>query len=123
MEKKDTIDDAIFYHDYKELKCEINKYKKLEDVKDEAFRELPNYMYMKSLENMRMAFRIRSKFLNNFKINFKNSNKNNLTCEQCASGESETQCHALTCPGWEEHRSGLDLSSLEDKDRKKKEGG
>ena len=68
-------------------------------------------------------------------FNLKLCHKNNLACEQCASGESETQCHALTCPGWEEHRAGLDLSSLEDmvtffsrvledkEDRKKKEGG
>ena len=52
--------------------------------------------------------------VNNIKMNFKNSYKNNLACEQCTSGESESQCHALTCPGWEEQRAGLDLSSLED---------
>ena len=27
LEKKDTIEDAIFYHSYKELNFEINKYK------------------------------------------------------------------------------------------------
>ena len=91
-------------------------------------------MSMKSLDKVRMAFRIKTKMVKNIKMNYKNSHKNNLACEQCASGENETQCHALTCPGWQEQRAGLDLSSLEDmvtffsrvledKDRKKKEGG
>ena len=134
LESKDSIEDAIFYHNYLEMKLEINKYDKLEDVKNEDFREVPEYMNIKSLDKVRMAFRIRSKMVNNIKMNFKNSHKNNLKCEECTSGESETQCHALTCPGWQEQRAGLDLSSLEDmvtffsrvledKARKKKEGG
>ena len=134
FESKDIVEEAIFYHNYHEMKIEINKYEKLEDIKNDDFRELPEYMNMKSLDKVRMAFRIKTKMVKNIKMNYKNSHKNNLACEQCASGESETQCHALTCPGWEEHRAGLDLSSLEDmvtffsrvledKDRKKKEGG
>ena len=44
LESKDSIEDAIFYHNYLEMKLEINKYDKLEDVKNEDFREVPEYM-------------------------------------------------------------------------------
>ena len=48
------------------------------------------------------------------KMNFKNSNKGNLMCDRCDLNENETQCHTMTCPGWEEQRVGLDLSRLSD---------
>ena len=109
---KDELEDAVFFHNYKEMKEDINKCEKLEDVQHEDMRELPDYMMEKSVEKVRMAFRIRTKMVKNVKMNFKNSHRDNLICEKCELGENETQCHALTCPGWEEHRAGLDLSRL-----------
>ena len=100
----------MFFHNDKEMKEDINKCEKLEYVQHEVMRELPDYMMEKSVEKVRMAFRIRTKMVKNVKMNFKNSHRENLMCEKCELGENETQCHALTCPGWEEHRAGLDLS-------------
>ena len=58
MVEKETIDEAIFYHNYKEMKIDMQKYEKLEDVKDDDFRELPSYFEGKCLEDVRTAFRI-----------------------------------------------------------------
>ena len=68
---KDEIEDAIFIHNYKETKEDINKCEKLEDVKHEDIRELPDYMMEKSVEKVRMAFIIRTKMVKIVKMNFK----------------------------------------------------
>ena len=112
---KKEIQDAVFYHNYGEIKEEMEKYRKLEEVKHGDFTKLPEYMIKeKSIERVRMAYRIRSRMVNDIKMNFKNSNKNNLQCEWCDSGEEESQCHVTQCSGWEEERRGLDLYVMED---------
>ena len=68
----------------------------------------------KSLENSRMAFRIKSSLVNRIKMNFKGSYKHNLICDKCESGQNETQCHAMSCAGWSEQREGLDLEKMSD---------
>ena len=69
MVEKETIDEAIFYHNYKEMKIDMQKYEKLEDVKDDDFRELPSYFEGKCLEDVRTAFRIKTKIVRKIKIN------------------------------------------------------
>ena len=113
MVDKDTIEEAIFYHNYKEMKIDMQRYEKLEDEKDKDFTKLPCYMEGKGLEDIRLAFRIKSKMVRKIKMNYKKSYYN-LVCEMCQSGRNESQCHAMECPGWQEHRSGLDLAKLED---------
>ena len=71
-------------------------------MQNEDFRDLPDYINDRSIENAKMAFRIKSGIMNKIKINFKGSCKPNLTCENCEMGENETQCHAMICPGWAE---------------------
>ena len=111
---KEELDDAIYFHNYKEMKLEVSSYKKLETIKDEDFRELPDFMNDKSNKNARMAFRIKSGMVNKIKINFKGSFKPNLKCEKCDIGENKTQCHTMICPGWAEERDGLDLAMMSD---------
>ena len=111
---KDELDEAIYYHNYKEMKLEVFSYKKLEEIQNEDFRELPDYMHDKSIENARMAFRIKSGMVNRIKMNYKGSYKHNLKCEKCELEENETQCHAMVCPGWSEERDGLDLAKMSD---------
>ena len=111
---KEELDEAIYYHNYKEMKLEVCSYKKLESIKNEDFRDLPEYMHDRSIENARMAFRIKSGMVNKIKMNFKGSYKPNLTCEKCEMGENETQCHTMICPGWAEEREGLDLAKMSD---------
>ena len=68
---KEELDEAIYYHNYKEMKMEVNSYKKLEIIEDDDFRELPDYMKDKSIKNARMAFRIKSGMVNRIKMNYK----------------------------------------------------
>ena len=75
-------------------------------------RELPEYIKEKGIEKSRMAFRVRTKMVKTIKMNFKNSYRQNLVCEKCDMRENETQCHTMTCSGWEDQRAGLDLSRL-----------
>ena len=111
---KEEIEEAVYFHHYKEMKLEVCEYKKLESVKNDDFTKLPEYMNEKSLENARMAFRIKTEMVNKIKMNFKGSYKNNLTCDKCMAEQNETQCHAMLCPGWAEQREGLDLSQMSD---------
>ena len=56
--------------------------------------------------------RIKSGMVNRIKMNYKGSNKNNLSCEKCESGENKTHCHAMVCSGGSEQRDGLDLAKM-----------
>ena len=47
---KEEIEEAIYYHNYKEMKIEVNSYKKLEEIKNDNFTELPKYMNDKVLK-------------------------------------------------------------------------
>jgi hypothetical protein len=78
---KEELEEAIYFHNYKEMKLEVSSYKKLEAIKNDDFRELPEFMNDKSI--------------NRIKMNYKGSFKNNLSCKKCESGENETQCHAM----------------------------
>ena len=111
---KEELEDGIYYHNYKEMKLDISGYKKLEAIKHDDLTELPDYMNDKSIENARMAFRIRSGMVNRIKTNYKGSCKHNLACEKCDICENETQCHAMVCGGWAHQRDGLDLSKMSD---------
>ena len=110
---KNEIEDGIFYSNYKEMKEEMTKYEKLEEIKYEDFRKEQEYMHEKSVEKARLAYRIRTKLVNGVKMNFKNMYKSNLKCETCKD-ENETQEHLMECPRWEEERKGLDLMRMED---------
>jgi hypothetical protein len=111
---KEEIEEAVFFHNYKEMKESINEYEKLEDIKHEDMRELPDYMKEKGIEKSRMTFRVRSKMVKTIKMNYKSSHRNNLLCDRCDLREDETQCHTMMCPGWKDQRTGLDLSRLDD---------
>ena len=82
---KVTIKEAIFNHHYAAMKKEMDGMTKMEPIKDDDFREKQQYFNSKSIENGRMAFRIRSQMLDNipgnFKIRFRND-KDKLKCHQ-----------------------------------------
>ena len=72
----------------------------------------------KSLDNCRMAFRIRCELVKDIKGNFKDKYRRKggdeaLKCEECDEDVVQTQAHCLVCPCWEEIRRGLDLDQLE----------
>ena len=112
-----TIKDAIFKHHYSEMKETITSYKKIEEIKDDDFKEPQKYMHFKSANTGRLAFKIRVKMVENIPANFKGKFKNNsdgLICKHCTSGDILSQSHCLICPGWLEIRQGLDMEKLED---------
>ena len=111
--KKEEIDDKIYYQNYKEMKDKMERYDKLEDVKNDDFRTVQSYMEIKSIDRVRMAFRLRCKMVKEIKMNMKNMHKD-LTCNKCNLRSPETQGHVMICSGWEEERRGLDLNHLED---------
>ena len=57
---KRVIKEAIDAHHYGDMKKELEKSSKMEDIKNEDFREVQRYFQKKSLENGRLAFKIRS---------------------------------------------------------------
>ena len=72
------IKDAISGHHYADMKGELEKSSKLEDIKHEDFWKPQAYMEDKSIENGRCAFRIRSKMVDSIPANFKNKFRNYL---------------------------------------------
>ena len=79
----------------------VKKQTKLEDIKEEDFRELQPYFDDKSVDNGRMAFRIRSQMVKDIPGNFKNmywvrgTVKDGQTCPDCRGEEIMTQSHRL----------------------------
>ena len=112
--QKEAMEEAIFYHNYHEMKQELETYKKLEEIKHKDYTKLPDYMEDKSLEKSRLAFRIKCKMVQGIKMNYKGSYKNNLTCDKCDLKCDETQCHTMLCDGWKQLREGLDLTQMND---------
>ena len=72
MSDKQSIEENMYYYNYKEMKKNLGRYTKLEDIKHEDFREIQKYMELKSVAKVRMAFRIRSKMAKTIKHTFKN---------------------------------------------------
>ena len=54
------IKEAIFFDHQKELKLEMKKYVKLENIMSEDLRKPQPYIHRKSLEFCRMTFRLRT---------------------------------------------------------------
>ena len=99
------------------MKKELEKSSKLEGVKNEDLREVQKYFQNKSVENGRLAFKIRSHMVQDIPGNFKNKfrkNKDGLICNYCSEMEIMTQSHCVRCPAWAEQRAGLDLTNIDD---------
>ena len=48
---KAELEEAIYFYNYKEMKLEVSSYKKLEAIKNDDFRELPEFMNDNSINN------------------------------------------------------------------------
>jgi hypothetical protein len=111
------IKQAIVRHHYADMKTGLDKSTKLESIKNEAFTKPQSYMHNKSIENGRLAFRIRSQMVDNIPANLKNkfrNDKQGLICKYCPAGDILSQSHCLVCTAWQELRVGLDLNQIED---------
>ena len=73
---KEDIRKAILNHHQNDLKEEIGKCTgKLESIKNDNFEEVQTYFNEKSVENTRMAFKVRSEMLETIPGNFKNNRR------------------------------------------------
>ena len=117
---KQDIKKAIFENHYEDMVNTIKTKSKLEEIKDDDFREVQPYFHDKSVESTRMKFKIRThmvpKIPGNFKNKFQVKGKvsEGLACQHCGQGEKFTQSHSLTCPAWTDIRQGLDMSNGDD---------
>ena len=87
--------------------------------KDDNFTQVQEYRKWKSVDQSRIAFRIRSETVDEVRGNFKDKWKRKggeaaLACQECPSGLMETQSHCVTCPKWQDIRMGLDMNKIED---------
>ena len=111
------IKNAVFNHHYKEMKEEVMKMKKLDPIKHEDFKEAQKYLYDKSIENGRMAFKVRTQMIETIPGNFKNKykkEKEKLKCTHCTLEQEMTQSHCLDCPAWGEIKKDLDITNIND---------
>ena len=69
---KDAVKNAIFENHYQEMVEEVKSKKKLENIKEDDFREVQQYFGDKSVENTRMGFMIRTQMVPKIPGNFKN---------------------------------------------------
>ena len=117
---KCEIKKAIFENHYSDMVEKVKKQTKLEDIKDEDFRDVQPYFDDKSVDNGRMAFRIRSQMVKDIPGNFKNmyrvrgTENDGLACPDCGGKEIMTQSHCLACPAWAEQRQGLEMTNIND---------
>ena len=117
---KKEVKTAIFEHHYKDMVETVKTKKKLDDIKEDDFREVQPYFEDKSVEKVRMAFKIRTQMVPEIPGNYKNKYRvkgtvsDGLACPDCQEGIIMTQSHCLACPAWSGLREGLDLSSIDD---------
>ena len=109
---------ATMEHHDRQLVEEVEKSKKMRKHSQDNFKQVQDYLKGKSVENCRMAFRIRCEMVKEIKGNYKDKYRRRggeqaLNCEDCDSDQVQTQAHCLVCPQWEKLRTDLDLSNME----------
>ena len=125
MVSKEKIKEAVFYHHYQDLKDNMKKYKKLEGIKHQDFREMQSYMKDKSIGKCRSKFRLRTEMLQCFKDNYRSSYRTmdkgqeeddpGLRCRNCQDESPharDSQIHCMVCPAWSNLREGLDVTNV-----------
>ena len=77
---KHVVKKAVFDDHYQEMEKEVKKMKKLENIKNDDFRQVQDYFMDKSIEKARTAFKFRSQMLEMYqgtsKISLKRKKKN-----------------------------------------------
>ena len=83
-----VIKKAVLDHHHDELMDKISNSKKMKSHKDENFREVQGYMKGKSVENCRMAFRIRCEMVEDIRDNFTRTRTGGREGKQLCSARS-----------------------------------
>ena len=111
------IKKAVLEHHDRQVVVEVSNSKKMMEHKHDNFKEVQGYMKQKSVENSRMAFRIRCEMVKEVKGNFKDKHRRKggeqaLRCEDCDGDHVQTQAHCLVCPRWDKMRQDLDIDKI-----------
>ena len=115
----------IYYHHYKDMKEQLYKSTKLDNIKHEDFTKEQKYLEDRSIDRCRTKFRIRTEMMKSFKDNYRSKFRERgrgeeeddpgLQCSDCSEPHSpDSQAHCLRCPAWDHLRTGLDLEDMED---------
>ena len=113
--RKQEIKKAFKNSHYTDMMQKFEGSKKLEDIKNDNFRNMQDYFNDSDLRSARMKFKIRTKMVEKIPGNFKNKYKfqpNGLTCNLCP--DEMTQNHCEVCPGRSQLRQDLDMTNLDD---------
>ena len=122
---KETIKEEIFYHHLKDIKKEMKRFEKLDDISNGDCRKAQPYMKDFCLEMCRMAFRLRTHQFR-CRVNMPKLFGGVLWCHSCSSGPEdgpgggpaplESQSHLELCVAYSHLREGKDLElSFKDK--------
>ena len=113
------------------MKEEMSRMTKLDEIKDEDFRNVQSYMNSCSIETARMTFSLRGKMYK-CRANYHGSyDKEERGCPACREArgeeddrsqgmsqdrpviEEESQSHLAVCPYYSHLRQGLDIATTE----------
>ena len=118
---KEKVNEEIFHHHYKEMKEDISKMKKLEDIKNEDFREVKDYMKSCAIKQARLKLSLRSQMYDcraNYPGKYEEDNRGCPACIEAGGQdrqvvEEESQSHLSICPHYSDLRAGLDIYTTE----------
>ena len=107
---KAKIRKAVSEKNEKDLKDDMEKYSKLDEMKKERF-EIKKYLTDMSMYDARTLFRIRTRMIK-CKMNQPSDKKNKETLWKCSGCDNiDTQTHILWCPAYQDLREGKSLSN------------
>ena len=84
MVTKAEVKKAVWEHHYTHVKKELGESTKLMDIKDEDFTKVQDYFKDKSVENARMAFKVRCKWCRIFPATSRTSTRGGGSKASCA---------------------------------------
>ena len=105
---KKVIKDAIRMHHLRELKKELSKYKKVENMANMDLRKPQDYLSNRSLHYCRTACRLQTQMFD-CRANMPGKYGGLTECMNCVWGQVESQQHLEICPAFANLRVGKDL--------------
>ena len=112
---KKIVSKAVEKKNNKELKMKMEKYAKLDELKEETECEIKPYLKNLTMKDARMQYRLRVNMFD-CKMNYSSDIKNSATlwkCDSCMTN-IDTQSHVLWCPAYAKLREGLSLDNDQD---------
>ena len=105
-------------HSFLDLKKQLSDSTKLMDIRNDDFSRVHDYFQEKCVANTRMAFKVRSKMvedvLENFENEYKKNGEDGLVCYYCDKNKIMSQSHCIESPGWTELKRRLDMTNTMD---------